>query len=52
MGYSNPTLTAARGVSAGGLAVASVCNRSPALLQAAVLKVIAKLSSSYYYCDQ
>lgn len=39
MGYSCPELTAAKGASAGGLVVGAVCNRSPGLLKAAVLKV-------------
>ena len=39
MGYSTPALTAARGVSAGGLVLGAVCNRSPDLFRAAVLKV-------------
>ena len=39
MGYSNPQLTAARGTSAGGLIVGAVCNRSPGLFQAAILRV-------------
>ena len=39
MGYSIPDLTAARGTSAGGLIVGAVCNRSPGLFKAAVLRV-------------
>lgn len=39
MGYSNPQLTAARGTSAGGLIVGAVCNRSPGLFKAAILRV-------------
>ncbi|KAK3751468.1 hypothetical protein QZH41_009172, partial [Actinostola sp. cb2023] len=39
MEYSRPTLTAAKGVSAGGLVVGAACNRSPDLFKAAVLKV-------------
>ncbi|XP_078591496.1 prolyl endopeptidase-like [Branchiostoma floridae x Branchiostoma japonicum] len=38
-GYSSPGLTAACGTSAGGMAVAALCNRSPDLLAAAVMKV-------------
>lgn len=38
--YSRPNLTAAKGVSAGGLVVGAVCNRSPDLLKAAILKVM------------
>lgn len=39
MGYSNPQLTTARGTSAGGLIVGAVCNRSPGLFKAAILRV-------------
>lgn len=39
MGYSHPQLTAARGTSAGGLIVGVVCNRSPGLFKAAILRV-------------
>ncbi|XP_020623463.1 protease 2-like isoform X1 [Orbicella faveolata] len=39
MGYSHPQLTAARGTSAGGLIVGAVCNRSPGLFKAAILRV-------------
>ena len=39
MGYSNPQLTAARGTSAGGLIAGAVCNRSPGLFKAAILRV-------------
>ncbi|XP_038075741.1 prolyl endopeptidase-like [Patiria miniata] len=38
-GYSQPTLTALHGISAGGLLVAAVCNRAPQLIKAAVLEV-------------
>ncbi|XP_078000816.1 prolyl endopeptidase-like [Glandiceps talaboti] len=38
-GYSTSALTAGYGVSAGGLLLASVCNRSPHLLKAVILKV-------------
>ncbi|XP_022097335.1 prolyl endopeptidase-like isoform X2 [Acanthaster planci] len=38
-GYSQPTITALRGVSAGGLVVAALCNRAPQLIKAAVLEV-------------
>ncbi|XP_035694292.1 prolyl endopeptidase-like [Branchiostoma floridae] len=38
-GYSSPGLTAACGTSAGGTAVAALCNRSPDLIAAAVMKV-------------
>ncbi|XP_019627440.1 PREDICTED: prolyl endopeptidase-like [Branchiostoma belcheri] len=38
-GYSSPGLTAACGTSAGGMAVAALCNRSPGLLAAAIMKV-------------
>ena len=40
--YSSPHLTAAIGTSAGGLPVAVLCNDTPKLVKAAVLKV-------YYY---
>ncbi|XP_070578159.1 prolyl endopeptidase-like [Ptychodera flava] len=39
LGYSESTRTAAYGVSAGGLLIASMCNRSPQLLKTAILKV-------------
>jgi len=39
LGYSHPQLTAARGTSAGGLIVGAVCNRSPGLFKAAILRV-------------
>ena len=38
-GYSAPDKTAVSGTSAGGLAVAVLCNTAPGLLKAAVLKV-------------
>ncbi|XP_072031224.1 prolyl endopeptidase-like [Amphiura filiformis] len=37
--YSQPKLTAAYGISAGGLTVAALCNRAPHLIQAAILKM-------------
>ena len=56
MGYSNPQLTAARGTSAGGLIVGAVCNRSPGLFKAAILRVGLcfgiwnKLTCNVQYC--
>ncbi|XP_046847304.1 prolyl endopeptidase-like [Xenia sp. Carnegie-2017] len=38
-GYSSPSLTAIFGSSAGGFPVAMMCNKSPSLVRAAVLKV-------------
>lgn len=38
-GYSSPGMTAVIGTSAGGLPVATLCNRAPWLVKAAVLKV-------------
>ena len=38
-GYSSPSLTAIFGSSAGGFPVAMMCNKSPSLVGAAVLKV-------------
>ena len=39
LGYSCPRLTAATGTSAGGLIIGAVCNRSPELVKAVILKV-------------
>ena len=47
MGYSNPQFTAARGTSAGGLIVGAVCNRSPGLFKAAILRVGLQLIFNY-----
>ena len=48
LGYSCSQLTAATGTSAGGLIVGAVCNRSPELVKAVILKVSCSCCS--YVC--